>query len=94
MPYVEAKIENGELVIRIPFSTVTEFGQRKWRLTARQEQVLALLRERLSNKEIGAKLNLSERTVKFYVSELLQIADCESRAELIYKFEGTLLGAG
>lgn len=50
--------------------------------TERDEQVLALVRARKSNKEIGAILNISERTVKFHVSALLEKAGVRDRHEL------------
>jgi DNA-binding NarL/FixJ family response regulator len=47
-------------------------------LTAREGQVLQLLMRRLTNKEISGALSISERTVKFHVSNILgklQLAD-------------------
>jgi DNA-binding CsgD family transcriptional regulator len=41
------------------------------RLSSRQREVLACVLRDLSNKEIGAQLNVTERTVKFHVSGLL-----------------------
>jgi len=41
-------------------------------LTQRQNEVLACIAQNLCNKEIAAKLNISERTVKFHVSALLK----------------------
>jgi two-component system, NarL family, response regulator DevR len=41
-------------------------------LTARQREVLQLIAEGLSNREIGARTHLSELTVKSYVEEILQ----------------------
>src|SRR6266849_3335965 len=40
-------------------------------LTAREGQVLQLLMRRLTNKEISNTLGISERTVKFHVSNIL-----------------------
>jgi two-component system, NarL family, response regulator DevR len=41
-------------------------------LTARQREVLQLIAEGLSNREIGARTHLSELTVKSYVEEILR----------------------
>ena len=40
-------------------------------LTAREAQVLQLLMRRLTNKQIGSLLAISERTAKFHVSNIL-----------------------
>lgn len=49
-------------------------------LTGRQRQVLAMLRQNLSNKEIGAALNISESTVKNHVHQLLGKLQVPNRA--------------
>jgi len=51
-------------------------------LNMRQQEVLELLRKGMRNKEIGCLLNLSERTVKGYVGQLLLIFDVSNRTEL------------
>jgi DNA-binding CsgD family transcriptional regulator len=53
------------------------------RLTRREEEVLAGVSDSLSNKEIAAHLNLSERTVKFHVSSLLAKFQVRGRMELV-----------
>jgi DNA-binding NarL/FixJ family response regulator len=53
------------------------------RLSQREQQVLDSLLENLSNKEIASKLNISERTVKFHVSNLLAKFGVQRRADLI-----------
>lgn len=50
-------------------------------LTGRQRQVLAMLRRSLSNKEIGAALNISESTVKNHVHQLLGKLQVPNRAK-------------
>jgi len=40
-------------------------------LTPREQEVLALLRDGLSNEQIGGRLEITERTVKFHVSEII-----------------------
>jgi LuxR family maltose regulon positive regulatory protein len=52
-------------------------------LSQREQEVLASLLLSLSNKEIGDKLNISERTVKFHVSNLLAKFSVQRRADLI-----------
>ena len=55
------------------------------RLSARERQVLDLVLESLSNKEIGDRLHISERTVKFHVSNLLAKFRSTSRWELVVR---------
>jgi DNA-binding NarL/FixJ family response regulator len=51
-------------------------------LTAREGQVLQLLMRRLANKEISRALAISERTVKFHVSNILGKLQLEDRRGL------------
>jgi DNA-binding NarL/FixJ family response regulator len=52
-------------------------------LSRREREVLEALLENLSNKEVAARLNISERTVKFHVSNLLAKFGVRRRADLI-----------
>jgi DNA-binding CsgD family transcriptional regulator len=52
------------------------------RLSARQREVLDHVLQDLSNKEIGSRLNVTERTVKFHVSRLLSKFKARDRAGL------------
>ena len=51
-------------------------------ITAREGQVLHLLMRRLTNKEISVALGISERTVKFHVSNILSKLRLEDRRGL------------
>lgn len=53
------------------------------RLSRREKEVMEALLENLSNKEIASKLNMSERTAKFHVSNLLAKYGVRRRADLI-----------
>jgi DNA-binding NarL/FixJ family response regulator len=52
-------------------------------LTAREEEVLGLLAEGLSNKEIAARLHLTEGTIKNYVSAILAKLQANDRTHAV-----------
>jgi DNA-binding NarL/FixJ family response regulator len=52
-------------------------------LTAREEQILQLMAEGLTNREIAKKLFLQPQTVKNYVHMVLQKMDMRSRLDVI-----------
>ncbi|MER2634573.1 MAG: response regulator transcription factor [Rhizobiaceae bacterium] len=51
-------------------------------LTARERQVLGMLRERLSNKEIARKLDIAVSTVKNHVHKILEKLEVPSRGHV------------
>jgi len=53
------------------------------RLSPREMQVLDLLLDNLSNKEIASRMKIAERTVKFHVSNVLTKFGVNRRADLI-----------
>jgi DNA-binding NarL/FixJ family response regulator len=52
-------------------------------LTEREQQVLNLLTQGLSNSQIGQNLHLSPRTIEKYVSSILRKTDTNNRAEVV-----------
>ncbi len=52
-------------------------------LTARQAEVLELLAQGLSYKEAGARLNLSPRTIKYHMAEIVQELHLQNRAQVL-----------
>jgi DNA-binding NarL/FixJ family response regulator len=56
------------------------------RLTPREREVLALLGEGLSNKEIGARLYISEVTAKVHVRHILEKLQVRSRTEAAARY--------
>lgn len=52
-------------------------------LTEREQQVLSLLVNGLSNIQIGDRLHLSHRTIEKYVSSLFRKTNTNNRAELV-----------
>ncbi|MFG2818588.1 response regulator [Kitasatospora sp. NPDC048365] len=55
--------------------------QRLAALTPREREVVDLLGEGLSNADTGARLHMSEATVKTYVSRILAKLGCENRVQ-------------
>ncbi|WP_163025704.1 response regulator transcription factor, partial [Pseudomonas aeruginosa] len=62
-------------------------------LTERQLDVLRLLAQGKSNKEIGRALDISHYTVRIHVSSLLRALDVPSRTAAAVKYRA-LLGQG
>lgn len=55
----------------------------KVRLTDRQAEVLHLVSEGLTYKEVGAKLCLSEVTIRYHMSEIMHLLHLENRSQVI-----------
>ncbi len=51
------------------------------KLTDREREILALIAEGTSNKEIGLQLHLTEKTVKHYVTNILQKLQVHNRVQ-------------
>ncbi len=58
-------------------------------LTAREAQILQLIIRHLSNKEVASMLHISERTVKFHVSNIFAKLGVEDRCGLFSTIEAT-----
>jgi DNA-binding NarL/FixJ family response regulator len=54
-------------------------------LTPREQEVLALLAEGLSNKEIASRLDISDHTAKFHVNSILQKMGAQKRVEAVVR---------
>lgn len=50
-------------------------------LSAREESILVLVADGLSNRQVGDKLNLSEKTIKHYMTNILQKLRVRNRVE-------------
>jgi DNA-binding CsgD family transcriptional regulator len=53
-------------------------------LTLREEEVLKLMAEGLRNKEIAARLSITERTATFHVGNVLSKLGADGRVEAIH----------
>jgi DNA-binding NarL/FixJ family response regulator len=52
-------------------------------LTYRQRELIALVAKGMTNKEIAAKLNLSEFTVKNHIHRIMRHVEADSRQEAV-----------
>jgi len=52
-------------------------------LTARQREILVLVAEGMTYKQVGATLNLSENTVKYHMGEVLQRLHLKNREQVV-----------
>jgi len=52
-------------------------------LTLRQQQLVSLVAQGLTNKEIASRLNLSEFTVRNHIHRILKQVDAQSRSEAV-----------
>jgi len=61
----------------------SDFSYEQEKLTAREQEVLHLLSDGLGNKEIAARLSISEHTAKFHISSILGKLGAASRTEAV-----------
>ena len=53
-------------------------------LTSRQIEVLELVSKGLTYKEVGDRLGISERTVKYHIDKIIDLLHLENKAQAIY----------
>ena len=56
-------------------------------LSYREEQVISEVQNGLTNREVGQRLNLSEQTVKFYLSSAMQKLGVKNRVSAVREFQ-------
>lgn len=73
-----------EIISKIPglLNPAKEFDYAKYDINEREMRVIELIADGLSNKEIAAKLFLSEGTVRNYLSTILEKLELHNRTQL------------
>jgi DNA-binding NarL/FixJ family response regulator len=61
-------------------------------LTDREKEILTLVAEGLTNREVGAQLHLAEKTIKHYMTNVLQKLHVRSRVEAALLMQKQKLG--
>lgn len=72
-----------KLIASLRTAALRKAAAQKLRLTLREEQIVALLRKGKTNREMAVELNLSEKTVKHYMTVLMQKLAARSRLEVV-----------
>lgn len=75
---VAADGEEAELVLSTAQASLASAG-----LTAREREVVALLADGLSNKQIARKLGISADTAKFHVGRVIDKLDATGRTDAV-----------
>ena len=74
------------------FSHVSKLFRVPCAVSPREQEVWTMINQGRSNKEIGGKLKITERTVKFHVSQLLNKLQVTNRRELMLIFGRSNIG--
>ncbi|MGD1069380.1 MAG: response regulator transcription factor [Bryobacteraceae bacterium] len=88
------RVQEGELWFEKAL-TDSLLGAQQFRLTRREGQLVSLISQGMKNKEIATALNISEGTVKVYLSRLFQKLGVKDRFELaLYGLKNLTPGRG
>jgi DNA-binding NarL/FixJ family response regulator len=71
----------GQVLDRLRRGQELHEDERLGRLSPQEERVLALVAKGMTNREIGAEIGLAEKTVRNYVSSILDKLEVSRRAE-------------
>lgn len=82
-----------DYVAQLPNDSPLAEPERAAGLTRREEQLIPLIDQGLTNKEIAAQLNLSEKTVKNHIHRILRKVGAENRLGLVAVFRSSMRSA-
>lgn len=87
------KIIKNELVIRIPIRKIEQTVRGSASLTGREAEVFGLMVRGMNAKDVARELNLSPRTGKFHICNIMKKYGCTNRTEFAATFrsyDGTI----
>ena len=79
---------NADALVMVSVAAVALGGRNVEPLTPREQEVLELLAEGLSNRSIAARLAISEHTVKFHVSSICAKLGADNRTDAVRRAVG------
>lgn len=82
--YGGQSVFGGEIVGKIPalMQTREEFDCERYQISGKEREIIRLVAEGLSNREIAARLYLGEGTVRNYISVILEKLELRDRTQL------------
>lgn len=78
------RIDEAEAILSLP-PTSSDHDPPVEALTAREHDVLALLADGLSNRDIAGRLDISEHTVKFHLASIFGKLGASTRTEAVQR---------
>jgi ATP/maltotriose-dependent transcriptional regulator MalT len=79
------RIEQAEAVLSLPPEPARDYAAAVESLTAREHDVLMLVADGLPNREIAARLAISDHTVKFHLASIFGKLGVSSRTEAVQR---------
>jgi DNA-binding NarL/FixJ family response regulator len=79
----EERQDDADTGQRVATETATETGGESAGLTRRQLEVLRLVADGLTYREVGERLFLSERTVRFHMADIIDRLHLQNRSQVI-----------
>ena len=71
------------MIVALRNASVRKLAAQAIRLSVREDQIVRLLLKGRTNKEIAAVLSISEKTVKHYMTILMQKLHARNRLEVV-----------
>jgi two-component system, NarL family, nitrate/nitrite response regulator NarL len=83
--YLPPELGAGLLRQNMRLNGATRANRRPYGLTAREEEILSCVARALTNKEVARELQISEKTVKHYMTVIMEKLQVRNRVEAVQK---------